>query len=254
MSTKPLQSAALRSRVTALMAATIVCAALAIARTPPASAAPEQTPTPAPAVVPDPSIAAISPDLALVAVDSPQYRAAKASFEATAKDLAGHLQDSLRIGAEAQIAQLTAQDRDLTQQLARDTAARKQAASQLTTVRSAIKAIAVTSYVDGPPQAQLIVDLDKANEAAARAVMFSAVTNREQANEVTATALLTSADQALNNDLNQRTQAACSWLPCRPRTTKAAAARGPSSPASSRSSRSTSRRPGPTPTCSSPTA
>jgi membrane-bound lytic murein transglycosylase B len=166
-----------------------------------APVAADQTPTPAP--VDDPTIADISPDLALVAVDGAGYRKVKANFDATAKDLAEVT--AARANAETTLAQLAAHDRDLTQQIARDTSSRKQASSQLAAVHAALRAIAVKSYVDGTGDKPSLQDVEAATEAAGRAVVFEVVDQRQRAREEAASRQLDAADAALNQHLADRT-------------------------------------------------
>jgi len=198
-STSPLP-ATLRSRVVTALAAAVGLLALAGLVTPPVDAASAA----APPALPDATVATISPDLALVAVDSAAYRTARAAVERSETDLAAARAD--RASSSSLLVTLRAREEELSGRITQDTTAHAEAATHLEAVRRTLRAIAVTSYVQGheaPPDLQ---DLDAAFATESQAVVFNAVSAGQRSKEQAATAALTAAAEALDADLAERAE------------------------------------------------
>ncbi|MEO7556014.1 MAG: lytic murein transglycosylase [Acidimicrobiales bacterium] len=198
-STSPLP-ATLRSRVVTALAAAAGLLALVGLVAPPVDAASAA----APPAAPDTTVATISPDLALVAVDSAPYRTARAALERSETDLAAARSD--RETSSSLLMNLRARDEELSGRITQDTTAQATAAAQLEAVRRTLRAIAVTSYVQGHETPVDLQDLDAAFETENQAVVFNAVSAGQRAKEQAANDALAAAAQALDTDVAERAE------------------------------------------------
>ncbi len=125
----------------------------------------------------DPNIAAISPALDTVVVDGPDYRVAKRAYD----DVASRLQaaTAARVGAEQKLAALHTQDDQLTQQVATETARKKQVQVLLTQIRASLRAFAVATYMQGTePEPD---DIDAATAVLARQTEVASISRSQVA-------------------------------------------------------------------------
>jgi len=115
---------------------------------------------PATAQEPDSSVAAISPELAAVAVTGSAASAAQAAYDDTLARLNATI--AARAAAEAELAALATREAELTAAIAAETTARKRAATDLVVARHQMQDAAISSYVVSTDQDEVtrVFDLD----------------------------------------------------------------------------------------------
>ena len=161
--------------VAALCSLTAVLVVSAVAARPASAVPGPAADIPPPSV--DPNIAAISPALDAVPVDGPEFRVAKRAYD----DVASRLQAATqaRVGAEQKLASLRVQDDQLTQQVATETARKKQVQVDLSDIRASLRAFAITTYMEGTePEPD---DLDAATAVLARKTEVASISRRQVA-------------------------------------------------------------------------
>jgi membrane-bound lytic murein transglycosylase B len=132
---------------------------------------------PAAAAPAPPTAAIISPDLSGVAVEGAEYATAKARFDEIASTLAA-TQDTLATSAN-ELVSLHADDTRLTNQLADETAARKQAVVAFSTAKTALRALAVDAYVHGAPDTRELDDIAVITKVMSEQTLTSAVSGEQ---------------------------------------------------------------------------
>jgi membrane-bound lytic murein transglycosylase B len=145
----------------------------------------------------------VAPELSSVPVDSLEYRAAQTRYDTAASALASA--QAIASGSTSQLQKLQTQDAQLTGQLATQTAQKKQATVDLAAARTSLRAIAVTTYVNGSPDDPADQDLEIATQHLAQRGL-SAVVSTDQADRASEAA--TSVDRlthVMTDALAQRT-------------------------------------------------
>jgi membrane-bound lytic murein transglycosylase B len=173
------------------------------------AAAQTAPPTPPPAAPPaaaggatdagtelDGDVATISPELAAVAVDGVEYRAAQADFDATSAAL--DEVRSLRANAESELSTLATREAQLTEDIARDTERKKLITLELGKLRAALRDLAVLSYVRGDTTVSRTTDPNELTARAGEQIVFASVGEDKQASKVETEARLAEVVAAIN--------------------------------------------------------
>ncbi|HEV3225984.1 MAG TPA: hypothetical protein VGZ52_04095 [Acidimicrobiales bacterium] len=184
-------------RLVALLIAfgALVVGAGAAAATPARPSGPSRPSAPVP-------IATISPELANLPIDGPDYRAAQSRFDSAASALA--TATALAQSTTADLARLHADDARLSQLVMSETATKKDATIALAQTRTGLRALAIDSYVHGQDEAASASDVNAATTASGHQAIRQAISDAQIIRQRDATVAFTHAVDALRNDLESR--------------------------------------------------
>jgi len=179
-----------------LLLACVFGALVALVPSAPAAASPRQVAAPN-------AVTDIAPELNGLPVDSFEYRVAKTRADQAATALSNV--KTLLASSASELTQLQLEDTRLTNQLADETAQKKDAIISRAAARAGLQALAVDSYVHGQPDPTTDIDVNVATRLLGNRTLTQAVSEEQVDKLQTASATVDSTTRTITADLVART-------------------------------------------------